>query len=407
MDYEMDGEGVERLEDYFSKIGEVLRNKKRKESFAAYALGLLSEGSRKSMEPIAARVWSDPRHAGCGHQKLQYFLSEADWDDREVRLTAARYALEALSQVAPVRTWIIDDTGFLKKGKHSVGVQRQYTGTAGKTANCQIGVSLSVATDHAHLPIDFELFLPEVWVEDPERCKSAGVPDGTEFKTKHEIALAMMERAAREGVPGDIVLADSFYGHSQPFRDAVSLMGFDYGVAIYGSDQMFLLDPKGAVGGEARSAKEIGLSLHRSAYRRYTWREGTRGSLSSRFALCRVVVPVQAGAPESMSRAEWLVIEWPEKETEPTKFVLTTLGEKMRPEEIIRIIRERYRTERAYEEMKEELGLDHFEGRSFRGWHHHVSVVLCCYAFVVAERTRRFLPSSPRQDEHDSLRHAA
>jgi SRSO17 transposase len=407
MSYDMDGDSVHRLEAYFTLIGEVLHNKKRKASFAAYALGLLGEGDRKSMEPIAARIWGDAQHVGCGHQKLQYFVSEAEWDDREVRRAAARYAVEALSRDEPVRTWIIDDTGFLKQGKHSVGVQRQYTGSAGKTANCQIGVSLSVATEHAHVPIDFELFVPKVWTEDPERRKKAGIPDEVEFKTKHELALEMIERAARDGVPGEILLADSFYGHSQPFRDAVSLLGFDYGVAIYGSDKMFLVDRNGALCGDLRSAKEIGLGLDRNAYRRYTWREGTRGSLSSRFALCRVAVPVQHGAPESTLRVEWLVIEWPEREEEPGKFVLTTLGEKMRPEEIIRIIRERYRTERAYEELKGELGLDHFEGRSFRGWHHHVSVVLCCYAFVVAERTRHFLPSTERQDEYRPLQRAA
>jgi SRSO17 transposase len=409
MSYEMGPDGVQRLEDYFSLIGEVLRNKKRKASFAAYALGLLSEGERKSMEPIAARVWGDEEHVGCGHQKLQYFISEADWDDREVRRAAAQYAIEELSRHEPIRTWIIDDTGFLKQGKHSVGVQRQYTGSAGKTANCQIGVSLSVATDHAHLPIDFELFLPKSWTEDPERRATGKIPAEVTFKTKIELALGMIERAARDGIPGDIVLADSFYGHSQPFRDAVHLMGFNYGVAIYGSDKMFLLDRDGVPRTELLSAKEIGQRLGASAFRRYTWREGTNKMLTSRFALCRVAVPGDAGTPESACRTEWLVIEWAdlEKDKEPSKFILTTLGEDMPAAEIIRIVRERYRTERAYEEMKGELGLDHFEGRSFQGWHHHVSVVICCYAFVVAERARHFLPSTPRQDDHRSLHVAA
>jgi SRSO17 transposase len=407
MSYEMGAEGVQRLEDYFSLIGEILRNKKRRASFAAYALGLLSEGERKSMEPMAAKVWGDPQHAGSGHQKLQYFVSEAVWDDREVRRAAARYAIEVLSQQEPVRTWIIDDTGFLKKGTHSVGVQRQYTGSAGKTTNCQIGVSLSVATDHAHLPIDFELFLPRSWMDDPARREEAGIPEEMVFKTKIELALEMIERAARDGIAGDIVLADSAYGHSQPLRDAVHLLGFDYGVAIYASDKMYLVGPDGVTRRELLSAKEIGLSLERSAYRRYTWREGTGGSLSSRFALCRVAVPGDEGTPQSAARTERLVIEWSERDAEPTKFLLTTLGEKMAAREIIRIIRERYRTERVYEEMKSELGLDHFEGRSFRGWHHHVSVAICCYAFVVAERARHFLPSTRGQGDPDPLDCAA
>lgn len=171
MSHDHDASGAARLEKYFSGIGDVLRFKSRRASFAAYALGLLADGERKSMEPIAARVWGDAQHAGCGHQKLQYFISEAEWDDRAVRRAAAMYAIEALSQHEPVRTWIIDDTGFLKQGRHSVGVQRQYTGSAGKIANCQIGVSLSVATEHAHVPIDLELFC---------RSRGATTPSGGE-----------------------------------------------------------------------------------------------------------------------------------------------------------------------------------------------------------------------------------
>lgn len=407
MDYVFDKESELRLESYFEALGDVLANKKRKASFAAYALGLLSEGERKSMEPIAARVWGDEKHVGSGHQKLQYFVSEAEWDDRALRRAAAWYAIEELGRHEPIRTWIIDDTGFEKKGNHSVGVQRQYTGTAGKTTNCQIGVSLSVASDYAHLPIDFELFLPESWTTDPERLEKAKVPNGTVFKTKIELALDMIERAARDGIPGDIVLADSFYGHSRPFRDALQLLGFDYGVAIYGSDTMFVVNRDDVPRTELLSAKEIGQRLGPSAFRRYVWREGTNRMLGSRFALCRVAVPGEEGTPESAARIEWLIIEWPEDKKEPCKFILTTLGEDLPPTELIRIIRERYRTERAYEEMKGELGLDHFEGRSFRGWHHHVSVVICCYAFVVAERARHFLPSTARQGDPRPLRSAA
>jgi SRSO17 transposase len=352
-------------------------------------------------------VWGDPEHAGSGHQKLQYFVSESDWDDHEVRRAAAQHAIEALSRHEPIRTWIIDDTGFLKQGKHSVGVQRQYTGSAGKTANCQIGVSLSIATDHAHLPIDFELFLPESWTKDPARCEKGGIPRDVAFKTKLDLALGMIERAARDDIPGDVVLADSFYGHSRPFRDAVHLMGFDYGVAIYETDRMFLLDCEGVPRTELLAAKELGRRLGNGAFRWYTWREGTSKKLSSRFALCRVAVPAESGTAESAARTEWLIIEWPEGEKEPTKFILTTLGEKMPAKEIIRIVHERYRTEKVYEEMKGELGLDHFEGRSFRGWHHHVSVAICCYAFVVAERARKFLPATARQGDPGSFRCAA
>lgn len=359
------------------------------------------------MEPIAARVWGDEQHVGPGHQRLQHFVSEAEWDDRALRRAAARYVIEELSRHEPIRTWIIDGNGFEKKGKHSVGVQRQHTGTAGKTTNCQIGVSLSVASDYDHLPIDFELFPPESWIRDPERLDKARVPQGTVFKTKIEIDLDMIERAARDGIPGDIVLADSFYGHSRPFRDAIKVLGFDYGVAIHGSDTMYVVNRDDVPRRELLSAQEIGQHLGPSAFRRYVWREGTSRTLRSRFALCRVAIPGEDGTPESADCVEWLSIERPEDKKEPCKFILTTLGEHLPAAELIRIIRERDRTGRAYEEMKGELGLDHFEGRSFRGWYHHVSVVICCYASVVAERVRHFLPSTTRQGDPCPLRCAA
>jgi SRSO17 transposase len=394
MAYELCTDAQDRLLHYFDTIGDVLGNQARRASFAMYALGLLSESERKSIEPMAARATGTPQHAGAEHQRLHHFVANSKWSDREVRDVATRYAIAAMQEVEPIVAWIIDDTGFLKQGDHSVGVQRQYTGSAGKTANCQIGVSLTVATRTMQLPIDFELFLPESWMNDPKRRREAKIPDARTFRTKIEVALEMIERAACVGIPGKIILADSFYGHSGPFRDAVHLMGFDYGMAVYASDQMWRLDARERRHGELLSAKEIALSLPKKKFRKCTWRDGTKAKLSSRFALCRVKVPRE---PEIAPRAEWLLVEWPYGESEPTKFSLTTLPRRMSKKQIVRLIKERYKTERVYEELKGELGLDHFEGRSFPGWHHHVSVVLCCYAFLVAERARAFPPSAGRQ----------
>jgi SRSO17 transposase len=394
MAYELDGNAQRRLRDYFDGIGDVLGNPSRRASFAHYALGLLSEAERKSIEPIAARATGSPQHAGSEHQRLHHFVANASWSDCDVRDAAAQYALAAMQEQEPVVGWIIDDTGFLKQGKHSVGVQRQYTGSAGKTANCQIGVSLTVATRTMQLPIDFELFLPASWMTDAERRKEAKIPEEVTFKTKIDLALAMIERAARRGLPGRIVLADSFYGHSGPFRDAVHLMGFDYGMAIYHSDRMWRLDVRERRHGELLSAKDVALSLPTRKYRTCTWRDGTNAKLSSRFALCRVKVPRE---PAIVPRAEWLLSEWPHGEPAPTKFSLTTLPRRMSKKQIVRLIKERYKTERVYQDLKGELGLDHFEGRSFTGWHHHVSVVLCCYAFLVAERAQAFPPTTGRQ----------
>jgi len=404
MAYEMNTDAERRLERYLDQIGERLGDERHRASFAMYAMGLLSESERKSMEPLAARASGTLEHASAAHQRLHHFIANTSWSDHEVRLEAARYAIAAMEERDPVVAWVIDDTGFLKQGKHSVGVQRQYTGSAGKTANCQIGVSLSVTTRTEHLPIDFTLFLPESWTEDTERRRKAKIPEEVTFETKHDLALGMIEQAVRDQIPGTIVLADSFYGHSRPFREAVSLLGFDYGMAVYASDKMWTLDRRGHRQGDPRTAKEIALDLGPKAFRRCTWREGTSRKLSSRFALLRVKVPCESGIDPT---AEWLLIEWPISEDEPTGYFLTTLPRKMSKKEIVRLIKERYRTEQVYEELKGELGLDHFEGRSFAGWHHHISVVLCAYAFLVAERSRAFPPSDRGQGHSRTLRCAA
>src|ERR1019366_3809492 len=214
MDYALEGNGLDRLEGYFERIGKVLGDDKRRASFATYAIGLLSDGERKSMEPIAARACADPERIDAQHQRLAHFLSNSTWRDQDVRRAAAAYALEVLTKREPVVAWIFDDTGFLKQGSHAVGVQRQYTGSAGKIANCQIGVSLEIATATQHAPIDFELYLPESWTSDPTRCEQARIPSDVQFKTKVELALGMIQRAARAKLPGEVILADSAYGES-------------------------------------------------------------------------------------------------------------------------------------------------------------------------------------------------
>jgi SRSO17 transposase len=396
MNYTMDTAAEGRLQAYFSGIGDVLGHPLRRESFATYAMGLLGEAERKSVEPIAARACPDPARVDATHQSLLHFVSNSHWDDHAVRRYAARYAIEVMATQAPISLWIIDDTGFLKQGKHSVGVQRQYTGSAGKTTNCQIGISLSVATRYHHVPIDFELYLPQSWAEDPARRKEARIPDQVVYKTKVDLALGMIERAVRDEVPGEIVLADALYGNSHEFRETVRLLGFDYAVGILSTTNVVRLDGAGPEESTLMSVAEVGRRLGRKAFRRIRWREGTGRTLSSRFALRRVRVAHDDGIPLEEHEKLWLLIEWPDGEREPTKFALTTLPARMSKKEIVRIYKERYRTEKIYEELKGELGLDHFEGRRFRGWHHHVTAALSCYAFVVAERGRPFPPSADR-----------
>ena len=407
MTYEMDAAAIARLDAYFAQIGAHLRDKRKRESFAMYALGLLGDSERKSVEPMAARACGDEATCLATQHKLLHFVGQAAWDDRAVRRVAARYAIDAMSVREPVTTWIIDDTGFLKQGNESVGVQRQYTGSAGKITNCQVGVSLSVATRTEHLPVDFELYLPISWTEDLARRVKAKIPEHIQFQTKIDLALGMIERAVHDGIPGETVLADSGYGESHAFRETVRLLGFDYGVGVHAPMKVWCLDSRERRRGDAIGVQDLGVQLGASAFRRVTWREGTCAKLSSRFCFRRVKVAQDDGIAPAQHEPLWLMMEWQDGEPKPTKFTLTTLRRRMTKKQIVRLIKERWRTERVYEEMKGELGLDHYEGRSFLGWHHHVSVALCCFAFVIAERVQHFPPSAGREDSPHPLRIAA
>jgi SRSO17 transposase len=408
MDYTMDSGAKRRLEGFFTQVGDVLANVKRRASFATYALGLLSEGERKSIEPIAARACASPDETDAVHQRLQGFITDSDWSDRGVRRVAGQHAISAMTKREQISTWIIDDTGFLKQGRHSVGVQRQYTGSAGKTANCQVGVSLSIATPTEHVPLDFELYLPESWANDPARRKEARIPDDVVFKTKPELALDMIRRAVEDDVPFGVLLADSGYGDSSKFREEVRWLGLDYAVGVHAPTKVWRADRFDCRRGKPISVLDLGLEIRkRGGFRRVTWREGTKTELSSFFAARRVVACHEDSWDVAEREATWLLIEWPDGEKQPTKFHLATLHPNTTKKKLVRIVKERYRTERVYEDFKGELGLDHFEGRRFRGWHHHVSVALCCYAFVVAERVQRFSPQTRRQKTADAVTRAA
>ena len=402
MDYVMDAAAQQRLAEYFAQIGAALNNKKRRESFAVYALGLLAEGARKSCEPIAARACGDEEVTDAAHQRLLHFVTDSQWSDAEVRLTAARCGVQAMVEREPIANWILDDTGFLKQGTHSVGVQRQYTGSAGKIANCQIGVSLSVATRSLHLPIDFELYVPRSWAEDPARRAEARIPDDVGFKTKAELALEMIRRAVANGIPPGVLLADSFYGDDPRFRGGVRALGVEYAVGVHSDHRVWRMKRTLDRYGEPITVRDLAMQLGRKRFRKVTWRDGTKRNLHSQFAMLRVV-PAQSDPQASPKDREdvWLVIEWPLAESEPTKFYFSTLPRTMRRRQLVCTIQERYRTEQVYRELKMELGLDHFEGRRFRGWHHHVSVALVCYAFIVAERARKFFPPVRRSRRSD------
>lgn len=401
MEQVLDGSGIERLEKYFGEIGQVLADDRRRASFAMYAMGLFGEGDRKSVEPIAARACGDPLGTERAHDRLLHFMTDSQWSDRRVRQKAAEHALAAMTARDPVQAWIIDDTGMMKQGIHSVGVQRQYTGTVGKVANCQVAVSLSLATRNEHVPVDFELYLPKSWTADPARRAEARIPDEVAFRTKPDLALAMIRRAKTDGLPPGVVVADSAYGDSSNFREQIRRLDLDYAVGVHATTKVWRIDSLARRRGEAISVKKLALQLGRRKFRSVMWRDGTRGALWSRFARLRIVTEHDDGWDPAHREDLWLLIEWPDNEREPTKYTLSSLPPSVSKKKLVRLVKERYRTERIYEDLKGELGFDHYEGRRFPGWHHHISVVLCCFAFIVAERVRRFPPSYRRPARRD------
>src|SRR3954462_12335754 len=333
----------ERFDDYVERLGDTLGPAERGGPLRADKRGLSRPGEHKSVEPMAARV--DPFRVGAAHQSLHHFVAKAAWDDAALLAAARAYALPALLEQGPVRAWIVDDTGLPKKGKLSVGVARQYCGQLGKRDNCQVAVTLSVATEHASLPIAYRLYLPEAWAGEPARRAMAGVPEEVAFATKPAIALEQNGRAPADGVAPGVVVTDAGYGNDTDFRDGVTGLGLAYVAGIQGTTSLW---PPGAgpLPAEPRwgrgrppkrlrrdaahqplAAERLATGLPAGAWRSVAWREGTAGELSSRFAAVRVR-PAHGDFRLSEPRAEeWLLVEWPEGESEPTKYWLSTLPE--------------------------------------------------------------------------------
>jgi SRSO17 transposase len=395
MEFLFDAQGARRLGDFMSSLGSLLGNEQRRASFALYATGLLGDSERKSMEPIAARACPNPKRLDAQHQRLHHFITCSKWKDGPVREFAARYAIDALTEREPIEVCILDDTGMLKQGKHSVGVQRQYTGTAGKITNCQLAVSLSVATATEHLPIDFELYLPRSWTDDDARRREAGIPAEVTFKTKIELAIDMLERAASANIPLGVLLADSFYGRASELRVKARSLGLEYVLAI---DSDTLVEPIGK-NGKLKAATRVDALAKDKRYRSFTWLQGSKAPLCSRFAFEQVRLPE--------GQIATLIFEWEQDKPKPNKFAVAVLDKKRSKKQLLRLLKQRWRTERVYEDLKGELGFDHFEGRRYRGFNHHVSVALCCFAFVVAERVRCFSPQSRRPSLSQSFAIAA
>jgi SRSO17 transposase len=338
-----------------------------------YCKGLLLPGERKSIEPMAARL--DPQNVQPMRQSLHHLVAKAPWRDETLLDEVRNRVLPAMQKQGPVVAWIVDDTGFPKKGQHSVGVTRQYCGQVGKQENCRIAVSLSVATWDASLPIAYRLYLPKDWAEDAARREKAEVPEEVEFQTKPEIALDQIRAAVAAQVPRGVVLADAAYGINTEFRDGVAQLELQYVVGVQSSltvwepgKQPLPAKPRGKMGRPPRllqrsadhqpvSMKQLAMSLPSSAFREITWREGAERKLQSRFAAVRVR-PAHRDYEKAEPRAEqWLLIEWPRSEPEPTKYWLSTLPANTKLKALVKMAKHRWIIERDYQELKQELGL--------------------------------------------------
>ena len=401
-----------RFSVYVEALTAALGHADRAGPFRSYCTGLLLPGPRKSVEPMAARI--EPARVQAAHQSLHHLVAKADWSDEAVLTAVRQQLLPGIERHGAIRAWIVDDTGFPKKGTHSVGVARQYCGQLGKQDNCQVAVSLSIANDRASLPIAYRLYLPEPWANDPIRRSKAAVPDAVRFQTKPQIALGQIRAAAAAGVPSAAVLTDAGYGVDTEFRDGVTELGLLYVVGIQSSTSVWApgtapLPPK-RWRGRGRptslirrdpkhkpvSIKELAQALPKRAWRRVTWREGTNAPLVSRFAAVRVRPAHRDYNRTSPRPEEWCLIEWPKGEAVPTKYWLSTLPADTRLRDLVDLAKLRWRIERDYQELKQELGLGHYEGRGWRGFHHHATLTIAAYGFLISERGA-IPPSAPRR----------
>ena len=396
-----------RFSSYVEGLAGVIGHADRVNPLRDYCTGLMMPCARKSVEPMAAVT--APARTAAQHQSLLHFVGQASWSDEKVLAKVCEMVLPAMERDGPIEAWIIDDTGFPKKGKHSVGVARQYCGQLGKQDNCQAAVSLSIASRQASLPVRYRLYMPQEWATDAARRRKAHVPEEIVFKTKPEIALRQLRWACEAGLPRGVVLLDAGYGNHTNLRTQINALGLSYAAGILSNTSVWApgtkpLPPK-RWSGHGRpptrprrsakhkpvSVKRLAFGLPRRAWRTIGWREGACEHLTSRFARVRV----RPAHRNDLRSEEWLLIEWPKGEKEPTKYWLSTLPENITFERLVDLAKLRWRIERDYRELKQELGLGHFEGRGWRGFHHHATLCIAAYGFLISER-ETIPPSTPR-----------
>jgi SRSO17 transposase len=388
-----------RFERYCEVMVATMQHADREQPGHWYLKGLVLPGGRKSVEPMAARV--QPQRVRSAHQSMHHLVAEADWSDEALLAAAANEVLPKLVRDDEPVWWILDDTGFPKKGEHSVGVSHQYCGQTGKQDNCRVAVTLTLATSQGSLPLAFRLYLPREWADDATRRRKVGVPEEVSFATKPELAWRQIEAALQAGYPRGTVLADAAYGDETAWREKLAVHGLSYAVGVrpgttvwWGEHQPAAeADPEGEVGRRRRlqlrdddhqpiSVADLARALPARSWRTVTWRQGVSEPLSSRFARVRV----RAAHRDRPRAEEWLIIEWATDAEEPAHYWLSNLPPAMAWQPMVDTVMGRWRIERDYQELKQQLGLGHFEGRNWRGFHHHASLCIAAYGFLMLER---------------------
>ncbi|MFE6667178.1 IS701 family transposase [Streptomyces sp. NPDC057697] len=389
-----------RLEEFAREVFTPLARADQRVKGGLYLRGLLLDGRRKSMQPMAGRL-------GVDHQQLQQFMTSSTWPVDTVRIRLAR---RAVAVVRP-QVWVVDDTGFPKDGTSSPGVARQYSGTLGKVGNCQIGVSVHAASDTASCPLSWRLFLPGSW-DQPEaadrraRCR---IPEGEHHRPKWQLALDMLDELATVGLRPAVLVADTGYGANADFRHGLEDRGLAYALQVKGEmtahteSAVPYQPPYGGLGPRPLpryrtrpvSLREHVVAAGRGSAVAVTWRKGSKAAMSARFVFLRVRLAGRRPkpAPDGVIGPRWLIAQWPEGENEPVKYWISNLPADIPTRDLVRLAKLRWRIEHDYRELKTTLGLDHFEGRSFTGWHRHVTLVTAAHLFLTEQRSCPKVPA--------------
>lgn len=386
----------ERLAGFVAEVVVGLSHVRQRENAGLYVRGLIEEGARKSLQPTLFRL----EESSARYESVQQFLADSPWDPALV----VRSCAELVTPEIAVEAWVLDDTGFPKQGKHSPGVKRQYSGTLGKIGNCQIGVSVHAVGSRGTAPLGWALYLPEEWCEDAGRREKAKIPESVEFKSKPELGVELVEQAAGWQVPKAPVLGDQAYGDNTDLRTRLHEAKLEYVLAVgpatkvFAPETVFTVPERGGGKGrpksrplpdrEPESIGELIVRLGSERAQTVSFRDGPAGKpLTSRFVFARVrAAHEQRKATPWPPREEWLIAEWPKGAEQPSDYWISNLPADTHPERLARLARMRWKIELDYKQLKGELGLDHYEGRSWIGWHHHTALVTVAHGFLTLER---------------------